>query len=80
MVEHIDRIVEVAGIDHVGLGYDFDGITKTPRQLDDVSMYPVITQEMLNRGYKPEQIHKMMSGNILRVMRRAEEVARQLAQ
>lgn len=80
VVDHIDRIVEVAGIDHVGLGSDFDGITKTPRQLDDVSMYPVITQEMLNRGYKPEQIHKMMSGNILRVMRRAEEVARQLAQ
>ena len=80
VVDHIDHIVGVAGIDYVGLGSDFDGITKTPRQLDDVSMYPFITQEMLNRGYKPEQIHKMMSGNILRVMRRAEEVARQLAQ
>ena len=80
VVDHIDHIVQVAGIDHVGLGSDFDGITKTPRQLDDVSMYPVITQEMLNRGYKPEQIHQLMSGNILRVMRRAEEVARQLAQ
>ncbi len=80
VVDHIDHIVGVAGIDYVGLGSDFDGITKTPRQLDDVSMYPFITQEMLNRGHKPEQIHKMMSGNILRVMRRAEEVARQLAQ
>lgn len=80
VVDHIDHIVRTAGIDHVGLGSDFDGITKTPRQLDDVSMYPVITQEMLNRGYKPQQIHQMMSGNILRVMRRAEEVARRLAQ
>ncbi len=79
VVDHIDQIVKVAGIDHVGLGSDFDGITKTPRQLDDVSMYPFITQEMLNRGYKAEQIHQLMSGNILRVMRRAEVVARDLA-
>ncbi|MCX7418686.1 MAG: dipeptidase [Planctomycetia bacterium] len=79
VVDHIDHIVKVAGIDHVGLGSDFDGITKTPRQLDDVSMYPFITQEMLTRGYKPEHIHQLMSGNILRVMQRAEEVARKLA-
>ena len=79
VVDHIDHIVKVAGIDHVGLGSDFDGIPKTPRQLNDVSMYPFITQEMLNRGYKAEQIHQLMSGNILRVMRRAEEVARRLA-
>ncbi len=79
VVDHIDHIVKVAGIEHVGLGSDFDGITKTPRQLDDVSTYPVITQELLNRGYEARQIHQLMSGNILRVMRRAEEAARDLA-
>jgi membrane dipeptidase len=79
VVDHIDHIVKIAGIDHVGLGSDFDGIPKTPRQLNDVSMYPVITQEMLNRGYNADQIHQVMSGNILRVLRRSEEVARDLA-
>jgi membrane dipeptidase len=80
VVDHIDHLVKVAGIDHVGLGSDFDGITKVPAQLEDVSTYPFITQELLNRGYTPEQIHKIMSGNILRVMRRAEDVAAKLTQ
>jgi membrane dipeptidase len=75
VVDHIDHVAKTAGIDHVGLGSDFDGITKVPEQLEDVSTYPAITQELLNRGYKPEDIHKIMSGNILRVMKRAEEVA-----
>jgi membrane dipeptidase len=75
VVDHIDHIVKTAGIDHVGLGSDFDGITKVPAQLEDVSTYPLITQELLNRGYKPADIHKIMSGNILRVMRQAEKVA-----
>jgi membrane dipeptidase len=78
VVDHIDHIAQIAGIDHVGLGSDFDGITKVPQQLEDVSTYPLITQELLNRGYKPEEIHKIMSGNILRVMKRAEEVAETL--
>lgn len=71
VVDHIDHIVKVAGIDHVGLGSDFDGVATMPRQLDDVSSYPVITQELLNRGYSAEAIHKIMSGNVLRVLRRA---------
>lgn len=78
VIDHIDHIVKVAGIDHVGIGSDYDGITKVPAQLEDVSTYPLITQELLNRGYKPEGIHKIMSGNILRVMKRAEEVAAEL--
>ncbi|MFO0939004.1 MAG: dipeptidase, partial [Gemmataceae bacterium] len=78
VVDHIDRIVKVAGIDHVGLGSDYDGITKTPQQLDDVSTYPVITQELLNRGYTKEQIHKIMSGNIMRVYKAAEAVSREM--
>lgn len=75
VVDHIDHIVQTIGIDHVGLGSDYDGIPKVPAQLEDVSTYPLITQELLNRGYEPEDIHKIMSGNILRVMKKAEEVA-----
>ena len=76
--DHIDHIVKVAGIDHVGLGSDFDGISTCPKQLEDVSTYPLITQELLNRGYKAADIHKLMSGNILRVMRQAEKVAAEM--
>ena len=79
VVDHIEHIIKVAGIDCVGLGSDFDGITKVPAQLEDVSTYPLITQELLNRGHKPADIRKIMSGNILRVMRAAEKVAAELA-
>jgi membrane dipeptidase len=71
VVDHIDHIVKVAGIDHVGLGSDFDGIDSAPEQLDDVSKYPLITQELLNRGYTKEQILKVLGGNALRVFRAA---------
>ena len=75
VVDHIEHLAKIAGIDCVGIGSDFDGITRTPAQLEDVSTYPLITQELLNRGYKPADIHKIMSGNILRVMRGAETAA-----
>lgn len=78
VVDHIDRIVEVAGIDHVGVGADYDGVSKLPAQLEDVSSYPVLTQELLNRGYSAQEIDKIMSGNIMRVYRDAESVARRL--
>jgi membrane dipeptidase len=79
VVDHIEHMIKTAGIDHVGIGSDFDGIPSTPKQLEDVSCYPTITQELLNRGYKEEQIHKVLGGNLLRVMRKAEEVARGMA-
>lgn len=75
VVDHIDHIAKVAGVDHIGLGADYDGVAKLPMQLEGVDGYPYITQELLNRGYQPEQIHKIMSGNVLRVMRKAESVA-----
>src|SRR6476660_9831261 len=75
VIDHIDHIAKLIGVDYIGLGSDFDGITKTPEQLEDVSTYPLITQELLNRGYKGAHIHKIMSGNIRRVMRAAETVA-----
>jgi membrane dipeptidase len=78
VVDHIDHIVRVAGIDHVGLGSDYDGVTMLPRQLEDVSTYPVITQELLDRGYTREEIHQIMSGNVMRVIRQAEKVAARL--
>jgi membrane dipeptidase len=78
VVDHIEHVIKVAGVDHVGLGSDFDGISKAPKQLDDVSYFPYITQELLNRGYEREQIHKVLGGNVLRALRRAEEVSRQM--
>jgi membrane dipeptidase len=76
VVDHIEYIVKIAGIDHVGLGSDFDGITTVPRQLEDVSCYPYITQELLNRGHSREEIHKILGGNLLRAFRAAEEVSK----
>jgi membrane dipeptidase len=79
VVDHIEHIIRVAGIDHVGLGSDFDGIGSTPRQLEDVSCYPYITQELLNRGHERAAIHKILGGNVLRVLRAAEAVAQNSA-
>jgi membrane dipeptidase len=79
VVDHIEHIVRVAGIEHVGLGSDFDGVGTLPQQLEDVSAYPYLTQELLNRGYSPEAIRKILGGNLLRVLRQAEAVAHKLA-
>jgi membrane dipeptidase len=78
IADHIDHIVKVAGIDHVGIGSDFDGITKVPHQMEDVSFYPYLTQELLNRKYTKEQIHKILGGNLMRVFADAEAVSRRL--
>ncbi len=78
VVDHIDHIAKVAGIDHVGIGSDFDGITAWPAGLDDVSCYPRITEELLRRGYSETDIHKILGGNVLRAFRRAGEVAKEL--
>ncbi|HUQ70932.1 MAG TPA: dipeptidase [Planctomycetaceae bacterium] len=75
VADHIDHAVKAAGIDHVGLGADFDGVTRLPVGLEDVSTYPALTQELVNRGYNRDQLHKILGGNILRALRRAEVVA-----
>ncbi len=77
LADHIDHIVQVAGIDHVGLGSDYDGVEKVPVDLPDVSSYPVITQELLSRGYSAGDIRKILGENLLRVMRGAEKVSRE---
>jgi gamma-glutamyltranspeptidase/glutathione hydrolase len=77
VVDHIEHIVRVAGIDCVGLGSDYDGVSKLPAQLEDVSTYPYITQELLNRKYTAEQIYKILGLNLMRVLREAERVSRE---
>jgi membrane dipeptidase len=76
--DHIDHIKKIAGVDHIGLGGDFDGITSVPQGLEDVSTYPALTAELLRRGYKDDEIKKILGQNVLRVMRAAERVAAQL--
>jgi membrane dipeptidase len=78
LVDHIDHIVQVAGIDHVGLGSDFDGITVSPEGLEDVSKFPAITEELVRRGYSESDIAKVLGANVLRAMAEAESVAQRL--
>jgi membrane dipeptidase len=78
VADHIDHIRTVAGIDHIGLGGDFDGITSVVQGLEDVSTYPALMAELARRGYADEAIAKITSRNILRVMREAEAVAARL--
>jgi len=77
VADHIDHIVKIAGVDHVGLGSDFDGITKVPNGLEDVSQYPRLTEELLRRKYTREQVLKILGGNLLRVLGEVERVARE---
>ena len=78
VADHIDHIIKVAGIDHVGIGSDFDGIDAWPVGLDDVSCYPRLTEELLRRGYSEADVHKILGGNVLRAFREAGKVAERL--
>ena len=78
VVAHIDHVRQIAGIDAIGLGTDFDGIDCAPLGLDDVSMFPNLTRALLEKGYSPADIKKIYGGNTLRVMRQVEKVAAQL--
>ena len=69
VVDHIDHAVSIAGIDHVGIGSDFDGIEVTPDGLEDISFMPLIFDEMRSRGYSEEDIEKVAGGNFLRLLR-----------
>lgn len=76
VVDHIDRAVKITGIDHVGIGSDYDGVGDSlPTGLKDVSTFPNLIQELLNRGYSEQDIVKLMSGNILRVWEQVESYA-----
>jgi membrane dipeptidase len=79
LIDHIDHIAKVAGVDHVGLGSDFDGVSgATPQGMDSAADLPKITQALLDRGYSAEDIKKILGGNLLRVFRQVETVSREL--
>lgn len=76
VLDHIDHVVELIGIDHVGIGSDFDGVGDSlPTGLKDVSTYPNLVQGMLDRGYSRKDIEKVLSGNLLRVWSEVEKYA-----
>lgn len=72
VVDHIDHLVRKCGIDHVGIGSDFDGVPRLPEQLESVATYPRITQLLLDRGYDAAGIQKILGGNVMRVLRECE--------
>ena len=71
LIDHIDHIAKVAGVDHVGIGSDFDGVTALPTGMEDVTMLPRIAQALLDRGYSDSDIKKILGGNMLRVLETA---------
>ncbi len=78
VADHIDHVRRVAGIDHIGLGSDFDGTSSLPDDLRDVARYPVLLAELLRRGYSDQDVQSIAGGNILRVLKQAETVAARL--
>jgi membrane dipeptidase len=79
VADHVEHVRKVAGVDHVGLGGDYDGNDAWPEGLGDVSGYPRLLAELVRRGWSDEDLGKLASGNVLRAMRRAEQVALRLA-
>ena len=78
LIDHIDHMVKVAGIDHVGIGSDFDGIPSAPQGIDSAADLPKITAALKQRGYSEAECRKIMSGNLLRVFAQVEKVSKQL--
>ena len=76
VLDHFDRVVRLVGINHVGIGSDYDGVGDTlPIGLKDVSSYPNLIQGLLERGYSQKDIEKILGGNLMRVWRQVEEYA-----
>ncbi len=69
LLNHLDHIVRLIGVDHVGMGSDFDGITSAPKELNDVTDYPLITKALLERGYTKKDIEKILGKNFLRILK-----------
>jgi len=77
VVAHIDYAVKLVGIDHVGLGSDYDGVGDSlPVNLKDAASYPNLVQGLINKGYSDDEIRKVLGGNLLRVWRRVDSVAK----
>ena len=77
LIDHIDHIAKVAGVDHVGLGSDFDGVSSLPVGMEDVAQLPKITYELLRRGYSERDVRKILGENLLRAFAEVERVARE---
>ncbi len=75
VVDHIDHVVKLVGVEHVGIGSDFDGVGCTPDGLDDVAKFPNLTRALLEKGYTPQMIAKIYHGNLIRLMRDVEMTA-----
>ena len=78
VADHVEHIRQIAGVDHVGLGSDFDGIDETPEGLGGVDRFPALLAELMRRGWSDADIAKLAGGNVLRVLAAAEQVARRL--
>jgi membrane dipeptidase len=78
VLDHIDHAVKIAGVDHVGLGSDFDGVPSLPRGMEDATRLPFLTYGLLQRGYGEEDVRKILGGNALRVLADAERVAERM--
>jgi membrane dipeptidase len=78
LIDHIDHVAKVAGIDHVGLGSDFDGIPSSPEGIDSAADLPKITAELVKRGYSAEDCRKILGGNFLRFFREVQATAKEL--
>jgi len=76
LIDHFDHIAKVAGVDHVGIGSDFDGVSSLPVGMEDISKLPSITFELLKRGYSERDVRNILGGNFMRAFAQAERVAR----
>ena len=76
LADHFDHVVELVGVDHVGIGSDFEGVGDSlPVGIKDVSFYPALIEELLRREYTPQQIEAILGGNLMRVWRAVEQAA-----
>jgi membrane dipeptidase len=78
LIDHFDHMIKVAGVDHVGIGSDFDGVECLPQEIDGVQDLPKITAALMQRGYTAQDMHKILGGNLLRVFGEVERVAKQM--
>jgi membrane dipeptidase len=72
VIDNIEYIIKLVGVDYVGIGSDFDGIESSPKELDDVTKYPLITKVLVDKGYSKKEITKILGGNFLRVLKANE--------
>ena len=79
LIDHFDHIAKVAGVDHVGIGSDFDGVTSLPTDMEDISKLPNITYELLRRGYSEKDVRKILGENFMRAFAEAERVSRTMS-